>query len=431
MLLSACLIVKDEEENLVSCLASLSRLVDEVVIYDTGSTDDTLGVARREAERWKLPLTLVEGYWNDDFARARNASLEHCAGIWVLWIDADEVAVCDDPRDLHYHLDSLPDPPEGPDAVMVRVTDLPEAASASVVRYSSPRLFRRVRCHWVDRLHEQVRVRGEDSLPVVVGTDHLQLHAAGHDGRTIAERGKLERNIRIAQAALDDEGGVRFRARALVNLGRTLWGAGRPEEARAAFEESLAEQDAGRLDRRFAFEGLTFIHVGCSRWEEAERCLAGLWHACELPTAPLYLRSVLTLRRGLAEEDPAERKKLLRGAIDYALKLPSDAVDDDGTGFGPDRISLVVAEALAGLGDFASAAATCLEALAAGYMGVKMDLLLHWLDRAGVDPAILADAIPPWLAAPFCTQLREVSGGAAAVAILTRLAERWPDQRSV
>ncbi|HVN13043.1 MAG TPA: glycosyltransferase, partial [Kineosporiaceae bacterium] len=45
-LLSAALIVKDEEENLPACLASLSGLVDEVVVYDTGSTDRTVEIAR-------------------------------------------------------------------------------------------------------------------------------------------------------------------------------------------------------------------------------------------------------------------------------------------------------------------------------------------------------------------------------------------------
>ena len=71
---SACLITKDEETNIAACLASLEGFVDEIVIYDTGSTDGTVGIARG------LGATVVEGVWEDDFSRARNAALEHCSG---------------------------------------------------------------------------------------------------------------------------------------------------------------------------------------------------------------------------------------------------------------------------------------------------------------------------------------------------------------
>jgi hypothetical protein len=45
--LAAALIVKDEQDNLPACLDSLREVVDEIVIYDTGSTDDTVGIAER------------------------------------------------------------------------------------------------------------------------------------------------------------------------------------------------------------------------------------------------------------------------------------------------------------------------------------------------------------------------------------------------
>jgi GT2 family glycosyltransferase len=87
---SACLITKDEEANIATCLASLDGFADEIVIYDTGSTDATVSIAR------DLGATVIEGYWDDDFSRARNAALEHCSGEWIAWLDADETLVCDD-----------------------------------------------------------------------------------------------------------------------------------------------------------------------------------------------------------------------------------------------------------------------------------------------------------------------------------------------
>ena len=94
MLFSACLIVKDEEKALPGCLDSLKGLVDEIVVYDTGSTDSTVEIAKRAGAK------VIEGYWDDDFGRARNACLEHCLGEWILWIDADEHFVCENTAEL-------------------------------------------------------------------------------------------------------------------------------------------------------------------------------------------------------------------------------------------------------------------------------------------------------------------------------------------
>ena len=69
--LDACLIVKNEEANLPDCLTSLYRLrplISSVCVYDTGSTDRTIEIARDGG------CVVTEGYWDGDFARARNAS---------------------------------------------------------------------------------------------------------------------------------------------------------------------------------------------------------------------------------------------------------------------------------------------------------------------------------------------------------------------
>src|SRR5580700_9322647 len=83
-LISLCMIMKNEEDELPIVLASAIGMVDEVVVYDTGSTDRSVALARQ------LGATVIEGYWDDDFARARNAALSCCSGDWVLWLDADE-----------------------------------------------------------------------------------------------------------------------------------------------------------------------------------------------------------------------------------------------------------------------------------------------------------------------------------------------------
>jgi len=82
--LSLAMIVKNEAAFLGHCLGSVQGLVDDVVVVDTGSTDGTIELAERAGARvFQLP-------WEDDFAKARNASIASCLGDWILFLDADE-----------------------------------------------------------------------------------------------------------------------------------------------------------------------------------------------------------------------------------------------------------------------------------------------------------------------------------------------------
>ena len=83
-LLSACLIVKNEARYLGACLRSLTGLVDEIIVVDTGSTDTSRWIARRHGAR------VFDFEWIDDFAAARNRALDQARGEWILYIDADE-----------------------------------------------------------------------------------------------------------------------------------------------------------------------------------------------------------------------------------------------------------------------------------------------------------------------------------------------------
>ena len=89
-LLSLCMIVRNEQANLVRCLESVRSVVDEMVIVDTGSKDETIAIAQHYGAR-------VEHFaWCDDFAAARNYSLSQVTGEWILHLDADEELIVDD-----------------------------------------------------------------------------------------------------------------------------------------------------------------------------------------------------------------------------------------------------------------------------------------------------------------------------------------------
>ncbi|MDR2562183.1 MAG: glycosyltransferase [Holophagales bacterium] len=84
MLISLAMIVKNEEETLAHCLESVKPIVEEMIIVDTGSTDSTIEIAK------SFGASVYNFQWCDDFSAARNESLKHCTGEWVLIMDADE-----------------------------------------------------------------------------------------------------------------------------------------------------------------------------------------------------------------------------------------------------------------------------------------------------------------------------------------------------
>jgi len=81
---SMVMIVKDEAENLKDCLTPVLDWVDEIIVVDTGSTDDTREIAE------SLGCTVLEFAWCDDFAAARNHGLAQATGDWIFWLDADD-----------------------------------------------------------------------------------------------------------------------------------------------------------------------------------------------------------------------------------------------------------------------------------------------------------------------------------------------------
>jgi glycosyltransferase involved in cell wall biosynthesis len=82
--ISLCMIVKNEQENLERCLKSVTGIVDEIIVVDTGSTDSTCDIVR------EYGAALHHYLWNDNFSDARNFSLDNAQGDWILFLDADE-----------------------------------------------------------------------------------------------------------------------------------------------------------------------------------------------------------------------------------------------------------------------------------------------------------------------------------------------------
>ena len=186
--ISLCMIVKDEAETLARCLRGLAEVVDEMVIVDTGSSDQTAEIALAHGAR------LERRPWQDDFGLTRNESLALATGDWILVLDADEQL---DPRDRS-RLRSLCEEAEGqPEGYLLRmINHLGAEGETAPENHASLRLFRNRPAHrFSGTIHEQV------SVPEPRLSD-IRIHHWGYLPETYANRGKAERNERLLEKAL-------------------------------------------------------------------------------------------------------------------------------------------------------------------------------------------------------------------------------------
>ncbi len=186
--LSLCMIVRDEEELLPKCLASVRGLVDEIIIVDTGSQDTTIAIAQAAGAQVSFFT------WIEDFAQARNASLQQATGEWILILDADEV-VTDEFRQ------QLPEVLRSKEPIAYEV--ICESSHDGGVSYGPVlRLFRNLAgVHYTRPYHEQV------IFPVngAIGYEPLlRIRHQGYEPERFRQRQKLERGLRIMTRYLMD-----------------------------------------------------------------------------------------------------------------------------------------------------------------------------------------------------------------------------------
>lgn len=284
-LLSASLIVKDEHDVLPACLDALSGVADEVIVYDTGSTDGSQLLARAAGAR------VVQGEWHDDFARARNAALACCRGEWVLHVDADEV-FAGDPRLVRAALASA-----YVDAFTLEIVNL-RADGRPDVTHRACRLFRRELFAWQGRLHEQVVHRADGLTYPLAVLDHARLLHSGYVPERVRRKAKAARNLRLA--TLEAEAAdARDPVSRTMNLACAYVLAGRQEEALALFVQARALAGASRPLRRRICRTAAQVCLAIERPDAALAWIDDLAPASASPDVARYLRgrACVALRR--------------------------------------------------------------------------------------------------------------------------------------
>ncbi len=254
---SLCMIVKNEAENLERCLKSVQGVADELILVDTGSTDQTVELARAQG------ATVLPHTWQNDFALARNVGLARATGDWILHLDADEELEPGSRPRLKAVLAATAS--EGVN-VCVRNFNPPGALAAY---FDSPqaRLFRNRPGHRYEQpIHEAIELSIKRLGGQVAQSDLLIWHY-GYQVQTVqGEKDRAERNLAILEQAVaqypEDPGHC-------ARLGFTYYQLGRYEPAYTYLRRALVDLDSRRFTPDFLERVLcTLWHIATVRHEE-------------------------------------------------------------------------------------------------------------------------------------------------------------------
>lgn len=246
--LSLCLIARDSARTLSACLASICPWVDDMVVVDTGSHDETMSIAHQFGAR------VFEFPWRDDFSAARNESLRHALGDWVFWMDSDDTISPENGLRLRHvgaqRIDA------SPIAYVMQVHCPGPAGSSDVTVVDHVKLFRNdPRLRFEGRIHEQIlpairRVGGD------VGWTDIFVTHSGVEHSAEARLRKQIRDLKLLELELAEKPAHPF---VLFNLGMTYADMDRPEIAGEFLKRCLKVSSSDESHVRKAYALL----VGC------------------------------------------------------------------------------------------------------------------------------------------------------------------------
>ena len=188
--ISLAMIVKNEEEMLPGCLESARDIADEIIIVDTGSSDKTKEIAKAAGAK------VYEFEWIDDFSAARNESLKHCSGEWILYMDADERLLA--PENLKNMLRNAKKDIGGYH-VTIESSHLQLTGETEIHRGGYPRIFRNYgypNIKFRGAVHEQITPSIIDMGKSIGFSDVIIKHLGYDRSREVMEK-KIRRNYNM------------------------------------------------------------------------------------------------------------------------------------------------------------------------------------------------------------------------------------------
>ena len=213
-----CMIVKNEEKHLARCLDSVAKLVEEIIIVDTGSTDQTVEIASNYTSN------VYFHPWMDDFSDARNFSFSKASMDYCMWMDADDIL---EKTEWEKFLQLKSSLSLDTDIVMMKYNTAFDEAGMPSFSYYRERWIKNCPAYrWVGAVHEVIPPHGS-----VIYSDIAICHKK-------INTGEPDRNLKIYQKILAK--GKKLDPRQQYYYGRELYYHHQYKEAVSVFEKFLS-----------------------------------------------------------------------------------------------------------------------------------------------------------------------------------------------
>jgi len=298
-LISCCIIARNEAQRLPALLRSLSTVCEQIVVVDTGSTDNTAKLVR------DLGADLGFFPWNDSFSDARNRSLEMARHPWILCMDADD---CLPDRSLVNIAELKDEPPEKAYGFIIKSTQdgVTGMGSAQIRMFPNMEELR-----FKYRVHEQIRpALIKKGIPIFFTGIEI-VHTGYTDKATVLD--KQRRNIRLLEKDLEEypEDGFLHYLAGLGGMDLGKWDYAR-NELQKAWQFSIVDPDKRHIALGSALE-LAEMALKKGKgdlqkallWVERAEGLDKDYPRC------LYLRALIDHEKGELENSLQSLKRLM------------------------------------------------------------------------------------------------------------------------
>lgn len=185
---------QNEAKNLAKSIKSLKNQVNEIVVVDTGSTDNTMAVAR------KLGAKVYSFPWQDDFSKARNFALSKAKGDWLVLLDADEYFTAKTAGNIRQVIRQA----QQADALLIQMVNYDVDKAEIQDYFYQLRIVRNQQgLHYEGKIHEELKLSEGKSMKFLrIPPEMLEIYHTGY--ASSVSRQKLERNLKLLQQAVDN-----------------------------------------------------------------------------------------------------------------------------------------------------------------------------------------------------------------------------------
>ncbi|MFN8672857.1 MAG: glycosyltransferase [Candidatus Sericytochromatia bacterium] len=193
---SVCILAKNEEKHLERALRSAKKVANEIIVLDTGSTDRTIEIAEKLADK------VIKTEWKNDFAFARNQVMEYASSDWIIMLDADEAFSERTFDKIKPTLMTLDDNKTG---TLKIVNFLDKNGILEKFEHYVTRIIPNNKKYKYIRAIHEIPVDNNNNIPETEVLKEIEVLHYGYSSETVLEKNKIERNRKIILDSIEKE----------------------------------------------------------------------------------------------------------------------------------------------------------------------------------------------------------------------------------